>query len=82
MARLSRKNGAWNYTANPMKTSDKILLGIYTGSNIHCPDLNSHISFETAELAWILYNGLDGWGMEDGCKKKEYPAENDRHPKW
>lgn len=54
-----------------MKTCDKILLGIVN----HWPRINETISFETAELAWIIYHDLDGWRIENGWKKIEYSAE-------
>lgn len=54
-----------------MKTSDKILLGIFG----HLPQLDEDIRFETSELAWIIYHGLDDWQMDNGWKKIEYSAE-------
>lgn len=53
-----------------MKESDKILLGIYQ----HWPRLDDDITFEAGELAWVIYNGLEGWRIENGWKKMEYPA--------
>lgn len=53
-----------------MKKSDQILLGIYQ----HWPRLDADISFEAAELAWIIYHGVDGWRIENRWKKIEYSA--------
>jgi len=36
--------------------------------------LDDDISLEVAELAWIIYNGVDGWRIENGWKKIEYSA--------
>ena len=54
-----------------MKTSDKILLGIYN----HCPRLDDSISLKTGELAWVVHHGLDDWRQKNGWKEVEYPAD-------
>jgi hypothetical protein len=54
-----------------MKTSDKILLGIYN----HWPRLDDSISFKTGELAWIVHHGLVDWRQKNGWKEVEYPAD-------
>ncbi|WP_041725871.1 hypothetical protein [Desulfurispirillum indicum] len=53
-----------------MKTSDKILLGIYQ----HSPRLNEDITFNSGELAWVIHHGIDGWRIENGWKKIDYPV--------
>lgn len=60
-----------------MKTSDKILLGIYN----HWPRLDDSISLETGELAWILQHGLKDWRQKNGWKKIEYPTVKEPNDK-
>ncbi len=54
-----------------MKTSDKILLGIYT----RWKRLDEHIYLEAAELAWVAQNGIKGWEKDDGWEVIRYPSD-------
>ncbi len=54
-----------------MKTSDKILLGIYN----HWPRLNDSILFETSELIWLMHHGPSDWRQDNGWKKIKYSAD-------
>ena len=55
-----------------MKTSDKILLGIFN----HWPRLDEPIKIESSELAWLLYNGLTNWRVESGWQKIRYSLDD------
>ncbi|MCE5210338.1 MAG: hypothetical protein LLG40_02155 [Deltaproteobacteria bacterium] len=54
-----------------MKTSDKILLGIYN----HWPRLDDSISFKAGELAWVAHHRLGDWRQKNGWKEVIYPAD-------